>query len=367
MVKSISLPSWLGGFDSLYPLHFLCDKNLERKPVLKRAILQQKLQHIYRSQHCFEASLQSRMECNQEQRWEVNGPNIRSMARKSNTRSKQPSVPSPLPEDEWNFERVAPEDLPACYLWEFWREKCRRDPSVGQTLDNLRREVQANDAAIIQYDKKEIWFHCQLRKKYPALPAEPAASVEIYRKFNLYLWSDINPLSTEMDGLANISEAYFPSWTFQSLDPVLRQILRGKATPKNSKGQLSPLEEIPTSHPTEPNQQTQEVESVSFKINWAHNDERIQEAFHEWLLRSRGDRKARLTRGLGPGKSVEKTFLKNLKALGALRLLTHYGSSTAAMEAVAKKNRSVFAGTAEWSNAKKHAESILQDFKILTV
>jgi hypothetical protein len=129
-----------------------------------------------------------------------------------------------------------------------------------------------------------------------------------------------------MDGLANISEAYFPSRTFQSLDPVLRQIIRGKATPKNSKGQLSPLEEIPISHPTEPNEQTQEVESVSFKINWAHNDERIQEAFREWLLLSRGDRKAQLTRGLGPGKSVEKTLLKDLKALGALRLLTHYGS-----------------------------------------
>jgi hypothetical protein len=47
-------------------------------------------------------------------------------------------------------------------------------------------------------------------------------------------------------------------------------------------------------------------------------------------------------------------------------LLTHYGSSTAAMEAVAKKNRSLFAGAAEWSKAKKHAQNILQDFKILS-
>jgi hypothetical protein len=108
------------------------------------------------------------------------------------------------------------------------------------------------------------------------------------------------------------------------------------------------------------------VESVSFKINWAHNDERIQEAFREWLVLSRGDRKPHLTRGLGPGRSVEKNLLKHLKALGALRLLTHYGSSTAAMEAVAKKNRSLFAGAAEWSKAKKHAQNILQDFKILS-
>jgi hypothetical protein len=288
------------------------------------------------------------------------------MARKSNTRSKQPSVPSPLPEDEWNFERVAAEDLPACYLWEFWREKCHRDTSVVHVLDKSRKEVEANDGAIVQHDMKEIWFHRQLRKKQPDLPAEPTASVKIYGKFNLYLWSHINPLSTEMDGLANISEAYFPSRTFQSLDPVLRQILRGNVTVPGSKGQLPPLEETPIAHATEPNQQTQEVESVSFKINWAHNDERIQEAFREWLVLSRGDRKPHLTRGLGPGRSVEKNLLKHLKALGALRLLTHYGSSTAAIGAVAKKNRSVFAGAAEWSKAKKHAESILQDFKILS-
>jgi hypothetical protein len=288
------------------------------------------------------------------------------MARKPNPGSKQQRTPSPLPEEEWNFERVAVEDLPACYLWEFWREKCRRDPSVGQTLDNLRREVQANDAAIIKYDELQLSLYRQFLDRAPDLPAEYAASLKVDGKFNLYLWSEINPLSTEMDGLANISEAYFPSRTFQSLDPVLRQIIRGKATPKNSKGQLSPLEEIPISHPTEPNEQTQEVESVSFKINWAHNDERIQEAFREWLLLSRGDRKAQLTRGLGPGKSVEKTLLKDLKALGALRLLTHYGSSAAAMEAIAKKNRSLFAGAAEWSKAKKHAQNILQDFKILS-
>jgi hypothetical protein len=168
-----------------------------------------------------------------------------------------------------------------------------------------------------------------------------------------------------MDGLANISERYFPPRAFQSLDPVLRQIIRGNVIVPSSKGQLPLLVENPSAHKPEPNQQPKELESVSFKINWAHHDDRIQEAFREWLVLSRGKRKARLTRGLGPGKSFEKTLLKNLKALGAVRLLTHYGSSSAAKGAVAKKNRSVFAGDAEWSKAKKHAGRILQDFKIL--
>jgi len=288
------------------------------------------------------------------------------MARKPNPGSKQQRTPSPLPEEEWNFERVAVEDLPACYLWEFWREKCHRDPTVEEALNNLREAVCADDALIRQHDRKLIALFQFVADTSSDLPEGYAERLKFHGDFNLYLWSTVNPLSTEMDGLANISETYFPSRTFQSLDPVLRLIIRGKATPKNSKGQLPPLEEIPISHPTEPNEQTQEVESVSFKINWAHNDERIHEAFREWLVLSRGDRKAHLTRGLGPGKSVEKTLLKHLKDLGALRLLTHYGSSTAAIEAVAKKNRTVFVGAAEWSKAKKHAQNILQDFKILS-
>ena len=288
------------------------------------------------------------------------------MARKPNPGSKQQRTPSPLPEEEWNFERVAVEDLPACYLWEFWREKCHRDPTVAEALNNRRQDVCADDDLIRQHDRGNIALFEFVADTSSDLPEGYAESLKFHGEFNLYLWSTVNPLSTEMDGLANISEAYFPSRAFQSLDPILRQVIRGNFTVPSSKGQLPPLEENPIAHPTEPNQQLKELESVSFKINWAHNDERIQEAFREWLLRSRGDRKARLTRGLGPGRSVPKILLKQLKALGALRLLTHYGSSTAAMLALKKMNRAVFAGAAEWSKAKKHAESILQDFKILS-
>ncbi len=77
---------------------------------------------------------------------------IAGVANKSKGRSKQQRTHSPPPDAESNFERVAAEDLPACYLWEFWREKCHRDLSVGQALDKLRKEVQANDEAIIQHD-----------------------------------------------------------------------------------------------------------------------------------------------------------------------------------------------------------------------
>ena len=82
--------------------------------------------------------------------------------------------------------------------------------------------------------------------KSPALSEARAKSLKVCGKFNLYQWSSVNPLSTEMDGLAGLSEEYFPLSAFQSIEPLLKEIIRGKTTPKNRQGQLPPLEEIST-------------------------------------------------------------------------------------------------------------------------
>jgi hypothetical protein len=274
--------------------------------------------------------------------------------------------PPALPREEWDFESVEEIDLPACYLWEYWREKCNRDSSIADALNGLRGEVRADDDAIRRHDQSELALQRLMLAKSQDLPEAYAESLKVYGKFNLYEWSSVNPLSTEMDGLANISEEYFPRRAFQSLEPLLKEIIRGKTAPKNRQGQLPPFEEI-SSHPTGgPTQRLQEVEAVSFQINWNYTDELIQEAFHEWIRLSRAGRTASITRGLGPGKSITKTLLKDLKALGALRLLTHYGTSSSASRALEKANRSVLADKSEWSKAKKHAESLLQGFMILS-
>jgi len=265
-----------------------------------------------------------------------------------------------LPREEWNFESVKEIDLPACYLWEYWREKCHRDPLVADALNSLRQEVNANDDLIHQHDQRELALRRVILEKSPDLPSEYAESLKVHGKFNLYLWSRVNPLSTEMDGLANVSEEYFPRRSFQSLEPLFKEIIRGTATPKNRGGQQPPLEEI-SSNPTDgPYQELQEVEAVSFQINWRYTDELIQKAFREWIHLSRAGRIASITKGLGPGKSITETLLKDLRALGALRLLTYYGSSSA-LEGVKPKP---FADKSEWSKAKRHAVSILRGFKI---
>jgi hypothetical protein len=285
-------------------------------------------------------------------------------SRQSAKASKPKAENRPLPPlEEWDFGSVAEDDLPACYLWEYWREKCHRDSSIADALNSLRAEVRASDDTIRRHDQRELTLQRLILASSPDLPAVYTASLKYYGEFNLYLWSDINPLSSEMDGLANISEMYFPRRTFQSLEPSLKQIIRAQATPKSSKGQRPPLEEISTS-PSE--RHIQEVESVTFQINWDHTDEQIQEAFREWVRLSRGDRKASITKGLGTGKSITKTLLKDLKALGAMRLLAHYESGPAALDALKKIKRSLFSDKADWFKAKKHAENILQNFEILS-
>ncbi len=63
---------------------------------------------------------------------------------------------SMLPREEWDFASVEEIDLPACYLWEYWREKCLRDPSVADALKNVRQEVQSRDEEIRQHDQEQL-------------------------------------------------------------------------------------------------------------------------------------------------------------------------------------------------------------------
>jgi len=233
-------------------------------------------------------------------------------------------------------------------------------------LNNVRKEVQSHDKEIRQHDQRELSNQRLILATNPNLPEVYAGSLKFYGKFNLYLWSSVNPLSKEADGLANISEEYFPCRAFLSLEPLLREIVRARGVPKGQSDQLPPLEEISLSRAAAPGQPMQNVKSVLFHINWDHPDESIQEAFREWVHLSRGERKPSLTKGLGPGKSMTKKLFKNLKDLGAMRLLTHYGSSSAAFNALQNARSARFADKAEWSKAKKHAESILEEFKILS-
>jgi hypothetical protein len=271
-------------------------------------------------------------------------PQKRKKSGTSKTTKTEIAPPPALPPAEWDFESVEEIDLPACYLWEYWREKCKRDSSIAAALIDLRKEARADDGVIRRHDQSEL----ALQRLILAKSQNLAESLKVYGKFNLYQWSSANPLSTEMDGLANISEEYFPQRAFQSLEPLLKEIIRGKTTPKNRQGQLPPLEEISPPLTDGPTQRLLELEAVSFQINWNYTDELIQEAFHEWTRLSRAGRTASITRGLGPGKSITKTLLKDLKALGALRLLTHYDSSTKALTAVKKASRAMFSGRAEW-------------------
>jgi len=281
----------------------------------------------------------------------------------SKSRSKHETL---LSREEWDFSRVEDIDLPACFLWEYWREKCHRDPAVATALNNLRREVCTHDAEIRRHDQMELSLFQFLAATSAGLPAANAESLKLHGKFNLYLWSSINPLSTKMNGLANVSEEYFPSRAFQSLDPVARQIVRGRVTLRDRRNQPHPLQEVCIlSTPTQ-DQPLQMTEAVSFQICWDYTDERIQKAFSQWLVQRRAGRKKRLTNGLGPGRSISKTLLKDLKALGALRLHARYGSAAAASRAIEETNFSLLADKSGWSKYKKLAKRRLQELEMPT-
>ena len=299
----------------------------------------------------------------------------------SKGRRKEPAL---LPQEEWDFESLENDDVPTCWLWEYWREAYRRNPEVRAALANAQQEVQANDTEIQRHDQQELLLYRVIAQKIE-LPSEHGATpkaveysrmLAVYGKFYLYLWSMVNPLSSEMDGLANISPGYFPKRSFLSLDPDLRKICGASVKPRNSPSGTTPLQEIspPTKiserSPSErgPAHPSPEGSSVaSFAINWDYANHFIEEAFRVWLVQNRGDRSATVSRGLGRGKSSHKKLRRDLKALAALRLLEHYGSHESASEAVKRAERlSLYADKADWSKSKAHALSILGDFCVIS-
>jgi hypothetical protein len=287
-----------------------------------------------------------------------------SVGRKPSSSSKPPSKDEILlSREEWDFSRVEDIDLPACFLWEYWREKCHRDPAVATALNNLRRTVCTHDAEIRQHDQRDLSLFQFLAAKSTGLPAANTESIRLHGKFNLYLWSSINPLSTKMNGLANVSEEYFPCTAFQSLDPVAKEIVRGRVALGDNRNQPPPLQETRIPGTSTQDQPLQMTEAVSFQMCWEYTDELIQEAFSQWLVQRRAGREPRLTKGLGPGRSILKTLLKDLKALGALRLQTRYGSASAASRAIEETSFSLLADKSGWSKYKKLAEKRLQEFE----
>ena len=195
-------------------------------------------------------------------------------------------------------------------------------------LANAQQEVQANDTEIQRHDQQELLLYRVIAQKIE-LPSEHGATpkaveysrmLAVYGKFYLYLWSMVNPLASEMDGLANISPVYFPKRSFLSLDPDLRKICGASVKPRNSPSGTTPLQEI--SPPTKISEESAsehgpahplpEGSSVaSFAIDWDYANHFIEEAFRVWLVQNRGDRSATVFRGLGRGKSSHIDFSKD--------------------------------------------------------
>jgi hypothetical protein len=306
-------------------------------------------------------------------------------ARSSTLHQGKRREPKVLPSEEWHFESLGDDDVPTCWLWEYWREACGRDPEVRAALANAQQEVQANDTEIQRHDQQELLLYRVIAQRINELPGaytptngagEYSRMLAVYGKFYLYLWSTVNPLASEMDGLANISPDYFPKRSFLSLDPDLRKICGASVTSKNAQSGKTPLQQIPPSTRISEGSSSdygavqpspEGISVASFSIDWDYANHFIEEAFRDWLVQNRGDRSASVFRGLGRGKSPHKKLRRDLKALSALRLLEHYGSREAASEAVKQSEGfSLYADKSDWSKSKAHALSVLGDFCVIS-
>lgn len=99
-------------------------------------------------------------------------------------------------------------------------------------------------------------------------------------------------------------------------------------------------------------------------IDWDCSDDRLVESFRDWL-------RIRRNRPMIPqrGKSRERRYHRDLKALGVWRLLKEFGSFEDARASVSERdaNNFPYLRKEDWGKAAKHAEMILLDFSMRTI
>ena len=104
-------------------------------------------------------------------------------------------------------------------------------------------------------------------------------------------------------------------------------------------------------------------EQVShFQINWRYTDHAILKSLAPWLAKARGDRKPLERRG----KNEVTRCHADLKALGAWRLIEHFGNAEMARDYTARLGlndyQGLYVNLAEWSEAKTRVRSIIDQW-----
>ena|ERR1017187_518878 len=215
-----------------------------------------------------------------------------------------------VPREEWDFGGVPDEQKADCEFYEYSREKMRLEKQkFPKKFHNYKIEPP--------YQRSYFSFQKLLKK-----PGK----------------EDVNcfPGSWDKDDWgAALKETYRPD------KPARKNSGRGAKTFRSCY-----YLEMPTSR-------NGSLEDVGFRIDWSHADKQLKKEFAAWLEDRRPINLKKQT-----GKSQIRTAERNLKALGAYRLLEKMSIPQAIKYTIEVKGIALYANEPDWSKAKKLARKL---------
>jgi hypothetical protein len=237
---------------------------------------------------------------------------------------------TPLAREEWDFTSCPDDRTYFCYTYEYAREvpalvaKFRDEALHGYTFDILGQ-----------------WHHVFLRKDLSG-----------------------------KDGWPEVIDAPpgFPEKPYLLTDHFVNEYSRRPVTKLEHPLKpvvINPDQTFQVNLPTDRRELSPDQLSV-FQVNWLFSNKALVADFARWVRANRGDRKPIEFRGRNEVAECQS----DLKNLGALRLIRHFGSQPAAAaytESLGLKgNLKLFSEPSRWYKAKADAEEILAEWSKAT-
>jgi hypothetical protein len=285
----------------------------------------------------------------------ANGPKVGGNRSTGSTTKK--SIPPP---EEWDFSKVPENEILACFLYEFAREKARHSPFLKREFERLARgEIKPDlewHESIYEDLRTSSGFAAPWHPEMLAVPWQslPDRNREYLKKRASYVRSPTR---------ADWTDAAFFSDTVP-IDTMMEWEVERNAAAKFRR-QKHPFYQFALScrsvayaiHEKE----ISGLESGCFVIDWNFPKGKIENCFKKWLnekWRSQGQLK-RLFASSGTKKA--QSWLSKLKALAAVRLLDSGLSIPDAKKfAKSQRNWNIFEHPSEWSEARRTVEDTLQ-------
>jgi hypothetical protein len=271
-----------------------------------------------------------------------------------------------LPREEWDFEAVPEILMERCWNWEFRRELHIQDKVHRR---EIRTEWEGNMSTHRDFWESRIGKDVLARGKWPKASGATVFCDQIIKSAeergkspasHARMWELIKESVSDLPrGILQLTENNEPRLTLSEVKSILREEDQGTGKEWLTRSGARRLQ-IALAYRALTGIRREEI-----WIEWEKPDSALIEEFKAWLRENRKKQAAQY----GPGRGA-RPFEKeraDLKALGALRLLQHYGSAPAAKTAGQNLGGVCFSTEKSWSEAKRRALRTLDKLRLLVL